>query len=141
MQVITNLFVLFFAVLGVPASLLPHVNVDVGLASVFHGEGDPQNPNPHLACLWKNKRITPETAEKATGFPALAHNGLPCETRVTVCTIRPPQQRMCAKGLVLERGNMKYAKVDLSIQLARKLGYGKKGGFNGLEQVVFMYPK
>lgn len=101
-------------------------NVQHGIGTVFSAHGDPQNPNPHLACTHYDMDDDKDVV--------VAHRTLRCGARVAVCL---PRTGKCVFAVVADRGP--YGKrpdgsytaiVDMSPRLAKMLGH------NGYEQVV-----
>ena len=99
----------------------------LGIATTFATTAvDPWNPRDELACRQPDghRRLAVEDR-------IVAHRSLPCGARVRVCVLRTGK---CAEATVGDRGP-RHALVDLAPAVARELGYGHRGGFNGMEMV------
>lgn len=93
--------------------------VHMGRATTFYPQGDPWNPDPHLACTGRD--LTDRDV-------VVAHPTLPCGSRVLIYA---PRTGRSVVATVADRGP-KRALVDLSPATARALRA------NGEEQVVMV---
>ncbi len=107
--------------LGVVALLLALLAAPVGTATNFAPEGDPQNPDPHAACLGRDLRVTDMV---------VAHRTLPCRAHVYVYNVRT---RLGVWATVGDRGPRR-AMVDLAPAVTRAIRA------NGAERVVLVSP-
>jgi rare lipoprotein A len=101
----------------------------IGIGTMFWADGDPQNPNSHLACYHRALNDKKDFI--------VAHRTLPCNTEVVVCNIRTNE---CVKAKVADRGPYGKTKhkgtitytsvIDLSKRVAKAIH------FNGKESVL-----
>lgn len=91
----------------------------VGLATNFAPTGDPQNPEPHAACLHR---------DLTTRDVVVAHPHLPCLSRVLIYCPRTGRSVVARVG---DRGP-RHAAIDLAPATARALRA------NGWETVLFV---
>lgn len=95
------------------------MHAHVGIATNFAPVGDPQNPDPHAACLHRD--LTDNDL-------VIAHPSLPCRARVWIYSLRTHRSVVARVG---DRGP-RHAMVDLAPAVTRKLRA------NGEEPVVMV---
>ena len=98
--------------------LATHANI--GIATTFSAQNDPQNPDPHLACLHRDLDDSKDLV--------VAHKTLPCKSRVWIYN---PRTKRSVVAIVGDRGPRRAA-LDMSVATTKAIKA------NGFETVLFV---